>query len=103
MNFKLTDRIESKILISFFIFSLPVFCFADGGGPILLLINGFAFSFGQVWLLSVEFFYLKYLLKPYSFSAGKIFGITFLMNLISTILGGILFPLIFSSCNNVLF
>ncbi|MCP4650627.1 MAG: hypothetical protein GY853_11185 [PVC group bacterium] len=73
---------------------MPSVCFADGGGPILLLINGYAFSVGQIWIMSVEFGYLFLWLKSLSFSKWKIFKITFIMNLLSTLLGAILFPLL---------
>ncbi len=37
---------------------VPLPAFADGGGPVLLLVNGFLFTIGQVWILSAEFVYL---------------------------------------------
>lgn len=82
------------IKILFIMLLFPSICFADGGGPILLLINGYVFTLGQIWILFIEFIYLFYLLKTIISSKRKIFKITFIMNLLSTLMGAILFPLL---------
>ncbi|MBU1085942.1 MAG: hypothetical protein KKD05_00305 [Candidatus Omnitrophica bacterium] len=87
-------KIKPIILSLLIILLLPAVCFADGGGPILLLINVYAFSLGQVWIIAAEFAYLFLLLKNLSLSKLKILEITFVMNLLSTLLGAMLFPLL---------
>lgn len=73
------------------LFSLAPFAvYANGGGPILLYANAYLFSLGQVWILGVESLYLWRILKPISYA--QVLKWTFLANLESTILAGILFP-----------
>jgi hypothetical protein len=84
-----SKHIILSILIVLF---LPSVCFADGGGPILLIINGYAFSIGQVWILTAEFIYLFLLLRKTGLPKLKIFKINFIMNMLSTLLGAFLFP-----------
>jgi len=74
-----------------FIF-LPAVCFADGGGPILLIFNTYAFIVGQIWILLTEFLYLYRMLKPINLKKKEIFKITFIINILSTLVGALLFP-----------
>ncbi len=97
-------HLKSRLcLICILILLLPTFCFADGGGPILLLVNGLFFSIGQIWILFFEFMFLKKLFDDYShlntnpYNKRKVFKITFIMNLYSTILGAILLPFILAA------
>ncbi|MBN1254427.1 MAG: hypothetical protein JXA50_04070 [Deltaproteobacteria bacterium] len=85
-------KIQKILPFLFIIISIPTLCFADGGGPILLIVNSYAFIVGQAWILLSEFIYLIILLRPISLPKGKIFKITFIMNLLSTIVGALLFP-----------
>lgn len=80
-------------LIFLLIFPIPMF--ADGGGPVLLIFNGIMFTIGQIWILTAEFVYLKILLK-----GQKNFLIikwTILINLISTLLSGLLIPFLLAA------
>jgi len=81
-----------KITFILVLLLFPLSCLADGGGPILLLINAYVFSAGQVWIILSEFIYLFILFKP--FPKLKILKLTLIMNLLSTFLGAILFPLL---------
>jgi len=72
---------------------IPSICVADGGGPILLIINGLVFLMGQVWILISEYSYLYFLFKKLSLPKIKIFKATVVMNVLSTLIGAILFPL----------
>ena len=56
----------------------PLFLLADGGGPILALVNFSLFTFGQVWIMGVEWLYLRRQLDPKSLPLGSwIVGINF--------------------------
>ena len=85
-------KLRYIILSILSIFFYPAVCFADGGGPILLLINGYAFTIGQIWIIAAEFIYLWLLLKKAAVPKLKVFKVTFMMNLLSTLLGAFLFP-----------
>lgn len=70
---------------------IPRIAFADGGGPLLLIINGFVFSVGQIWILLSEFGYLCWRLP--SIKRSRLAGWTLGINVISTSAGAILIPL----------
>ncbi len=58
----------------------------------MLIVNAYAFILGQVWILLSEYIYLAVLLKSTSLSKGNILKFTFIMNILSTIVGALLFP-----------
>ncbi len=70
---------------------LPQYAFADGGGPLLLFVSLFAFTVGQVWILFSETLYLNLFFKEMKF--GSSLWTVFIMNIISTVIGGVLFPI----------
>ena len=72
-----------------FLFLLPSVIYANGGGPLLLIISGFIFTIGQVWILSTETYFLN---KVTNTSISHSFKYVFLANLISTIVIGFGFP-----------
>lgn len=88
----LMKKIAKRLYLILFFLLIPTVCFADGGGPILLIFNAYAFVIGQVWILLTEFIYLLKILMPDSLSKKEIFKITFVMNILSTLVGALLFP-----------
>ena len=68
---------------------------ADAGGPLLLLVNLFAFSVGQVWILFAEYVYLFVRLP--SVPPGRLFKLVVLVNLWSTVGGAILIPFVWAA------
>ncbi|MCK4994386.1 MAG: hypothetical protein KAS13_04985 [Candidatus Omnitrophica bacterium] len=67
-------KIQRLLYLTFFLLLIPKLCFADGGGPILLIFNAYAFALGQVWILLSEFIYLTKVLMPSSLAKRKVFN-----------------------------
>jgi len=68
---------------------------ADAGGPLLLIINLYVFSLGQVWILLSEFVYLFMRMPPGTRQLPKL---VFLLNFWSTLGGAFLIPFAWSIC-----
>ena len=64
--------------------------YADGGGPILLLISFYLFVAGQVWIILSEFIYMRLLHREEP--CRSTLKTVVLMNLVSMILGGLTLP-----------
>lgn len=86
---------RKRIFIPALLMAWPVCAFADGGGPLLLLIDFYIFSVGQVWIVAAEFFYLAKIWQD--LSRMIIAKWTILTNLISAILGAMIFPFLWSA------
>ena len=74
---------------------VPAIAYADGGGPLLLIVNFYLFSVGQVWILVAEFLYLKRVWP--SLKKALVFKWIFLANLASTVLGAFLLPFLWAA------
>ncbi|MFA6957894.1 MAG: hypothetical protein WC538_18665 [Thermoanaerobaculia bacterium] len=67
---------------------------ADGGAPLLLVINLYVFSLGQVWIITSEFLYLRG--KLLETSRAKLLGWVTVTNLVSTAVGALIIPFIWA-------
>jgi len=67
---------------------------ADGGAPLLLLINLYVFSFGQVWIIASEFFCVRG--KLLVLSRQRLLGWVTVTNLVSTAVGALIIPFIWA-------
>ncbi len=85
-------KLKKIVLPTIILLLVPAICFADGGGPILLIFNAYAFIIGQFWIILTEFIYMCRLLKQSGLSKKEIIKITFIMNILSTAVGALLFP-----------
>jgi hypothetical protein len=74
---------------------MPIPAFADGGGPLLLIFNGFLFTFGQAWILLAEFVYLAK--RAPAVPKGKLAKWVLGANLVSTLGGAFLIPLLWGA------
>ena len=84
-----------KLLIGIALFLIALPSYADGGGPLLLIVNFLLFTYGQVWILSIETFAFHKV-----FSNSKIITIfkwVFFANLASTLIGALIAPLIWAA------
>ncbi len=81
------------LLVTLFLFTLPAY--ADGGGPLLLLLNLYLFTLGQIWILLSEGFYIRKLFPTVSLSERIWWVIYF--NFISTIAGAFIIPFIWAA------
>lgn len=73
---------------------VPGVAWADGGGPLLLIINCYLFSIGQLWILSSEYLYL---LKRFPAAPkGRLLVGLLLINIVSTLGGALLIPLVWA-------
>jgi len=72
--------------------ALPVS--ADGGAPLLLVINLYVFSFGQVWIIASEHLFLRGKLPETS--GAKLLGWVTVTNLVSTAVGALIIPFIWA-------
>lgn len=70
---------------------------ADAGGPLLLIINLYVFSLGQVWILLSEFVYL-FMRMPPGTQQVQVSKLVLLLNFWSTLGGAFLIPLAWSVC-----
>jgi hypothetical protein len=77
------------ILTSFLL--IPEIALADGGGPLLLIINGMAFHYGGILIIATEWFIYFQWAKIPKYEA---FWDALLVNLISTLLVGFGVPLL---------
>ena len=69
--------------------------YADGGGPLLLIVNFMLFTYGQVWILLSETLVLR---KAFQTSTiTSVIRWVFLANLTSTLIGALLAPLIWAA------
>ena len=78
-----------------FLLLFPLPLPADGGGPLLLLIDFYIFSVGQIWIVAAEFFYLARVWPDAS--RITILKWTVLTNLISTLLGAMILPFLWAA------
>lgn len=74
---------------------MPTIAYADGGGPLLLIINFYLFTVGQVWILLAEFTYL-FRVFP-SLKKRLILKWVLIINFASTALGAILLPFLWAA------
>lgn len=79
---------------------VPALAYADGGGPLLLIINFFLFSVGQFWILLAEYLYLQRIWPKQK--KMLVFTWTFFANLISTLLGALLLPFLWAAVFGIL-
>jgi hypothetical protein len=70
---------------------MPSLAYANGGGPLLLIINVSTFLFGSLWIIGIEGLLYKKIAK---LTIKESFFEALIINLISTIVIGIGFPLI---------
>jgi len=87
--FKMNNR--KIILLLTGILLLPTVARADGGAPLLLFFNSYAFLFGSVFIILIE--WLIYL-KIGAFPRQPAFWASLTVNIASTLLIGIVLPLI---------
>lgn len=88
-------RMNSRGLPALCLCAAPSLASADGGGPLLLIINGYLFTAGQAWILLVEFLYLIRVWP--ALGKGLVFKWTLYANLASTLLGALLLPLLWAA------
>lgn len=69
--------------------------YANGGGPLLLIVNSMLFTYGQVWILGIETFLFQRVF--YGTKLLTVFKWVFLGNLISTMVGAFLAPLVWAA------
>ncbi len=88
-------KIKRQGALAFSLISVPAVSFADGGGPLLLIINFYLFTVGQVWILFSEFLFLSRVWP----GLGKVlvFKWTLFANIASTVLGALLLPLLWAA------
>lgn len=72
----------------------PVACFANGGGPLLLLISGSAFLYGQLWIIVSETVVYH---KLTGLEARVALKQVFLVNPVSTLVVGLGFPFLLAA------
>lgn len=75
--------------------AIPAIAYADGGGPLLLLINFYLFTIGQGWILLSEFLYLIRVWP--NLKKALVFKWTLFANLASTALGALLLPFLWAA------
>ena len=80
--------ITSAITLLLILIAAPAY--ADGGGPILLLVSFFLFVVGQVWIVLSELIYMK--LLHWRERTEAVLKIVVSMNLISMLIGGLALP-----------
>jgi hypothetical protein len=89
----LRPRVSAEVLAVPLVL-VPGVAWADGGGPLLLIINCYLFSIGQAWILLSEYFYL---LKRFpSVSKGRLVIGIILINIGSTLGGALLIPFVWA-------
>ena len=74
---------------------VPTVALADGGGPILLIVNGFLFTVGQIWILFAESYYLARCAP--AVPKWRVFKLIVWINLASTVGGALLLPLLWAA------
>ncbi len=84
------ERLQSIFLLTLLI-SFPITLQADAGGPLLLMINVETFLIGSLWIIIVEYLYLRR--KYIKISKSKILDITIKMNFFSSLVGAIVIPI----------
>jgi len=84
-----------KVLVGLALLLIATPTYADGGGPLLLIVNFMLFTYGQVWILSIETIAFR---KVFINSRLiQIFKWVFFANLASTLLGALLAPLLWAA------
>lgn len=84
-------RISIVLSIILVVVGIPTAVYADGGGPLLLFLNGYVFFIGQVWIVLSEFAVFQIVLK----GEEKENMIQVLkINILSTCVIGLGFPLL---------
>ena len=82
---------ENNTPITVLLVFFPAIVWANGGGPLLLVISGSAFIFGQIWILFIATLILN---KASGLHPKTSFKHVFFANLVSTVFVGIGFPLL---------
>lgn len=90
-----TKQIKRKSTLASSVFIVPAIAYADGGGPLLLIINFYLFTVGQVWILVSEFLYLVRAWP--GLKKALVFKWTLFANLASTALGAFLLPFLWAA------
>lgn len=85
-------KLQHKYILLFLLLCITTHLYADAGAPLLLLINVQLFTLGQIWIILSEFLYLIFVLN--TIFKKTIFGWVLLFNIISTLIGAFLFPLL---------
>jgi heme exporter protein D len=88
-------KIKRKRILALSAFFVPAIAYADGGGPLLLIINFYLFTVGQVWILLAEFLYLIRVWP--GLKKALVFKWTLFANLASTALGAFLLPFLWAA------
>jgi hypothetical protein len=81
----------NTIFIICLIILLPAKAYANGGGPLLLILNAYIFVVGQVWIAGSETYVYK---RNANLSLKESLKEVVLINLISTVVVGLGFPFI---------
>ena len=84
-----------KLIIGLVLLGFSASTYANGGGPLLLIVNFMLFTYGQVWILSIETFLFQKVFRGAKFSV--ILKWVFLGNLASTLVGALLAPLVWAA------
>ena len=74
---------------------VPTMALANGGGPILLIVNGFLFTIGQIWIVLAEFFYLAR--RAPNVPKWRLLKLVVGINVASTLGGALLLPLLWAA------
>ncbi len=84
---------DGRLLLIALLLLCPTLVHADGGGPILLFINGFLFTVGQVWIVGIEWLLMS---RRFEMPAGRLLWIVFLVNLLSAAVCAVGIPMMWA-------
>lgn len=84
-----------RIVIGLMLFGLSASAYANGGGPLLLIVNFMLFTYGQVWILGIETLLFQKVFRGAKFTV--VLKWVFLGNLASTLIGALLVPLVWAA------
>jgi len=88
-------KIKRQWNLPLWLLVIPAISYADGGGPLLLIINVYLFTVGQVWIQLAEFLYLIRVWPD--LKKALVFKWMFFANLASTALGALLLPFLWAA------